>query len=233
MDGTTLKAFSDELQFILKQSESKDVEDSNMKTLGKGVAGAIGGTLGHAVSIGAFMEGPKLKNQRLFDAIAANARKEGIRKIKLVPDGGSYHRGLQTIHTDPHDVATLAHELGHHAHGNPLGYVSALGQFLAPASMVGGGLSGLSDNETVRGLGRWAPMIARSPQLLSEALASGHAMYNLHRQGATGGELLHAAGRLLPAFGTYLGTAAMETGVAHALQGGVSALAGTNKKRKE
>ena len=129
----------------------------------------------------------------------------------------------------------LAHEIGHaNIDKSRLGRIvqnnvtTHLGN-LGGKSLVGGlsgGLSGMSDNQNVQRLGRWAPLLMAAPQLAYEGGASISGLMNLRRQGASSQQMRKAVGTLLPAWGTYAARPVISTGIAHLTQAGVRGLRG-------
>lgn len=126
---------------------------------------------------------------------------------------------------NPH---VLAHELGHAEFDKTmLGKATQnlpVGQLRNPMLSMGigaasGALTGMSDNETVQRVGRWAPLALQAPMLMSEAAASLKGHSNLKRLGATAEQLKRYRRTMLPAFGTYAGAAALSPAAAHVAQG--------------
>jgi len=126
--------------------------------------------------------------------------------------------------------AILAHELGHAAlDANRAGRVvqnrvmNIFGKFygavpVLPGMAASAGLGGItahSESENVRRLGRWAPMLAAAPNLLSEGGASVSGLMQMRRAGASKRQLLKGVGQLLPAFSTYAAKPLLFTGAAH------------------
>lgn len=125
----------------------------------------------------------------------------------------------------------IAHELGHaqidksrlgrvlqNEHTRNLGTFAGRGQ----VGLLAGGASGMSDDERVRTLGRWAPLIAAAPQLAYEGGASALGLYNMRRKGATNDQMLQGVKMMAPSLGTYAMRPAASTALAHLSQAAVS-----------
>jgi hypothetical protein len=173
-----------------------------------------------------------------IEAEAANTIRGGLYnnaaflpgKSSLVSIGGpDGKRAIVLGEGMPQHPSILSHEMGHadidnYRAGRLLqGRLSSTMGTLAGRSALSGGavggsigaLTGLSDNEKIRALGRWAPMIMGAPQLAYEGGASLLGLARMRRAGASGVELRRAAGHLLPAWGTYAAPKIVGTGAAH------------------
>lgn len=161
------------------------------------------------------------------EAVSREAKAQALAQLGADPS---------LVHKDPvlllgrkdfgENPGIVSHELGHHAIDKvPILNQVIQGRMSRPLSLLSPGLGAAagyatagSDNETVRALGRWSPLIMSAPTLLSEAGASAHGLYNMYRHGASAGQLGRAALTQLPAFATYAGHAALGTGLAHGAQ---------------
>lgn len=118
----------------------------------------------------------------------------------------------------------LAHELGHASIGRtrlgkfiqntPTGILGKLGRDPLIGGVIGAA-TGASENEKVRDLGKWAPLIVSAPNLAYEGGASLIGLRNLRRLGVKGKAFREAAKDMLSGFSTYAGGTALGTGAAH------------------
>lgn len=252
---STIRAFCGELQKIAET----ELEDAKLKRRGNllglgGLAGQIGGGLGmyHMA-----MNAPG-EDAALAQSMAAKSEIP-VRQVHMpipnaywAPKGSALGRdstGRLVRAADEHigvspelarSPAILAHEMGHGAIDKNLvgklvqnkvtGGLAALGN---PIGVIGGGASAFSDDPRMQALGRWAPAIAAAPQLAYEGGASLIGLGKMVRSGAKGRQLLRGAATLAPAWGTYAGAAAMNTGIAHLTQHQVRTLRKAYQKKHQ
>lgn len=214
-------------------------EDSDELAV-KGLAGSVGaGMVGAAGSLGVRHMGARSSRFADDAALAKKIRSTVDVPVENLPGHNAYWagKGWQTDHPIEHigigegvkdSPAILAHELGHQEISrNPVGRIGqnrgtlALGAGAVPIGLLSGALSGLSDDERVQRAGRWAPLITSAPQLAYEAGASALGLRRMHRAGASGRQMIRAAGTLLPAWGTYAANAGAGVAAAHGIQGAV------------
>jgi len=163
--------------------------------------------------------------KKVLDAFRSNAAWMPPDNMRRFPKGGIFIGAGVNKHP-----AILAHELGHAAlDANPVGRViqnKITNRFarlygavpLLPSMMASSGVgmaTAHSDNEVVRGLGRWAPMLAAAPHLMAEGGASLSGLMQMRRAGASKRQLLKGVGQLVPAFSTYAAKPLLYTGAAH------------------
>lgn len=125
-----------------------------------------------------------------------------------IPDSAILKR--QIVVGNTHNApALLAHEIGHSQLDDflPTKALQTAYQFTPTPGFTGGAalgaLSGLSDNETIRDLGKYGPAALSIPMLAVEAGASLKGYRNMKNLGATPEQLAAARKQLLTAWGTY------------------------------
>lgn len=223
-----------------KEEEKKPTSNTTKVLAGYGGAGAMAG--GNA----AFMHLLEAKAKEHDDALFRSVKSKGPKGVPIYEDhpglkgkGAHFFWGNKANGAGPHistdgsrNPSILAHEMGHadinsnrmgrmlqneHTHG--LGALAEGG-----ASTLVGGLTGLSNNQTVQRAGVLAPAVMSLPQLAYEAGASIQGLRRMHGAGANRQQMIQGLKTLGPAFGAYATRAGFGVGKALGAQGVANAV---------